>query len=107
MEILRAAPTLHCLKRWHAGVALRRMKTLLTGQSCMEKQIISGIAVISQRSLILQKQLSAIESWKKLNLDKIKDHYDPENITDRYEEVMLNACGVKKMIIQPAAAAAV
>jgi glycosyltransferase involved in cell wall biosynthesis len=53
------------------------------------------------------KAESTIDNWKKLNLDKIGKDYDQQKIVDRYEEVMLNACGVKKMIVQPATAAAV
>lgn len=53
------------------------------------------------------KAESAIDNWKKLNLDKIRKDYSQQEIVDRYEEVMLSACGVKKMLVQPATAAAV
>jgi glycosyltransferase involved in cell wall biosynthesis len=49
---------------------------------------------------------STIDNWKKINLDKIRTIYNQEKIVDDYEELMLNACGVKKMIVQHVTSAA-
>ncbi len=51
------------------------------------------------------KTVSVIEKWKKINLDKIRMIYNQEKITDDYEYLMLGACGIKKLVVQPAAAA--
>lgn len=48
-----------------------------------------------------------VEDWKRLNLEKIRLYYDHEKIIDRYEEVMLIACGEEKIVMQPAVAEAV
>lgn len=48
-----------------------------------------------------------IEKRKQKNLQRICDFYNKERIADEYEYVMLEACGVREMIVQPAAAAAV
>ncbi|MEI9807324.1 MAG: DUF1972 domain-containing protein [Bacteroidota bacterium] len=53
------------------------------------------------------KAATTIDRWKKTNLDRIRMIYNQEKIADAYEQLMLDACGIKKMIIQPAAAAAV
>lgn len=53
------------------------------------------------------KALSTIDNWRKLNLEKIRTTYDHEEIIDKYEEVMLNAWGEKKIVMQPAVAEAV
>lgn len=50
---------------------------------------------------------SVIERWKKTNLEKIRLIYNHEKIVDGYEEVMLNACGERKLIIKPTVAEAV
>lgn len=50
---------------------------------------------------------ATIDMWKKLNLDKIRTIYNHEKIVDDYEELMLNACGEKKIILKPAVAEAV
>ena len=50
---------------------------------------------------------ATIDMWKKLNLDKIRTTYNHEKIVDDYEELMLNACGIKKMIVHQTAAAAI
>jgi glycosyltransferase involved in cell wall biosynthesis len=53
------------------------------------------------------KAVSTLDHWKRLNLDRIRIEYNQEKIVDGYEEVMLSACGKKKIIIQPAVAEAV
>lgn len=63
----------------------------------------SDIAEIINRPLAT----ATLDRWKKLNLDKIRTIYDQEKIVDDYEELMLNACGEKKIIIKPAVAEAV
>ncbi|MBL7742142.1 MAG: DUF1972 domain-containing protein [Chitinophagaceae bacterium] len=50
---------------------------------------------------------SVIERWKKMNLEKIRLVYNHEKIVDSYEEIMLNACGERKLVIKPAVAEAV
>jgi glycosyltransferase involved in cell wall biosynthesis len=50
---------------------------------------------------------SVIDRWKKLNLDKIRMIYDHEKITDAYEQLMLDACGIQKVIMEQAVAKAV
>jgi glycosyltransferase involved in cell wall biosynthesis len=50
---------------------------------------------------------ATVDMWKKLNLDKIRTIYNHEKIVDDYEELMLNACGEKKIILKPAVAEAV
>ena len=44
---------------------------------------------------------------KKLNMQKILTVYNQEKIVDKYEDLMLNACGEKRVIMQPAVAEAV
>jgi glycosyltransferase involved in cell wall biosynthesis len=51
------------------------------------------------------KSTSTIDRWKKTNMDKIRMIYNQEKIADAYEEIMLEACGIKKLIIRPAVAA--
>ena len=46
-----------------------------------------------------------IENRKQVNIDRLRMIYNPEKITDEYEYLMLSACGVKSMVVQPAAAA--
>jgi glycosyltransferase involved in cell wall biosynthesis len=53
------------------------------------------------------KSAFATDLWKKLNMEKILTIYNREKIVDAYESLMLNACGEKRMIIQPAVAQAV
>lgn len=48
-----------------------------------------------------------IDQWKRHNLDKIRTVYDPEKIADAYEQLMLDVCGIKEIILQKAAAEAV
>ena len=48
---------------------------------------------------------ATIDMWKKLNLDKIRTTYNHEKIVDDYEELMLNTCGIKKMVVHSTAAA--
>ncbi|HEY6504020.1 MAG TPA: DUF1972 domain-containing protein [Chitinophagaceae bacterium] len=50
---------------------------------------------------------TVIDRWKKLNLDKIRTIYDQDRIIDNYEELMLRACGEKKMVVKQAVAEAV
>lgn len=50
---------------------------------------------------------AVIDKWKKNNYSRITDVFNPEKITDAYEDLMLDACGIKKVVIQPAAARAV
>ncbi|MBC7949416.1 MAG: DUF1972 domain-containing protein [Chitinophagaceae bacterium] len=42
-----------------------------------------------------------IEASKKANLEKIVSIYNKEKITNAYEQLMLNACGEKKLVLQP------
>jgi glycosyltransferase involved in cell wall biosynthesis len=51
--------------------------------------------------------VSDIDLWKKLNMQKILMVYNQEKIVDKYEELMLNACGEKRVVMQPAIAEAV
>jgi hypothetical protein len=50
---------------------------------------------------------SVAENRKEINLEKIRKVYSREKIIDDYESLMLEACGIKKMVILPAAAQAV
>jgi len=60
------------------------------------------------RSIINNPEtVSTVEQWKKFNIDKIKTIYNQQKIVDSYEKVMLNACGTKDIILQPAVAKAV
>jgi len=51
--------------------------------------------------------ISSIEQRKITNLEKIRMIYNQEKIVDSYEKVMLNACGERQIILQPAVAEAV
>lgn len=51
--------------------------------------------------------VSDAEQWKKINIEKIRTIYNQEKIVDSYEKMMLDACGVKDIIMQPAVAKAV
>jgi glycosyltransferase involved in cell wall biosynthesis len=53
----------------------------------------------------LKSELSA--SWKMANLKKIHTLYNKERIVDAYERLMLEACGVNNLILQPFTAKAV
>jgi glycosyltransferase involved in cell wall biosynthesis len=53
------------------------------------------------------KDLSIITQWKKINIEKISTIYNQEKIIDAYEDLMLKACGQKRVIIQSAVAKAV
>jgi glycosyltransferase involved in cell wall biosynthesis len=48
------------------------------------------------------KDVSLIDQWKKLNMEKIRGIYNQEKIIAAYEQLMLNACGEKKLVMQPA-----
>jgi glycosyltransferase involved in cell wall biosynthesis len=51
--------------------------------------------------------LPSVEEWKKTNIEKIRAIYNQEKIIDSYEKMMLNACGVKNILMQPAVAEAI
>ena len=51
--------------------------------------------------------ISIHDQWKKCNFEKIRAIYNQEKIVDSYEKVMMNACGEKQIILQPAVAEAV
>ena len=53
------------------------------------------------------KAVSTVEQWKKFNIEKVKTIYNQEKIVASYEKMMLNACGVKDIILQPVIAKAV
>jgi hypothetical protein len=53
------------------------------------------------------KDLSTINQWKKINLEKIRTIYNQEKIIDDYENLMLSLCGQSKLIIQSPVAKAV
>ncbi len=48
-----------------------------------------------------------LEQRQQLNWQKIKTIYTQQRVTDAYEQLMLQACGEKKLVILPAAAKAV
>jgi glycosyltransferase involved in cell wall biosynthesis len=50
---------------------------------------------------------SILERWKELNYARIIEIYNQEKITDAYENLMLDACGIKKVVIQAATVEAV
>lgn len=52
-----------------------------------------------------RKDPSTIHEWRKINMEKIRTIYNPEKIIDDYEDLMLNVCGKRKLIIQPVAKA--
>jgi len=51
--------------------------------------------------------LSTINQWKKINIEKIGIIYNREKIIDDYESLMASLCGQPKLIIQPPVAKAV
>lgn len=51
------------------------------------------------------KEPSIIDQWKKLNMEKIQTIYNQDKIIEEYENLMLSTCGIKKLIVQPVAAA--
>ena len=51
--------------------------------------------------------LSTINQWKKINIEKIAVIYNREKIIDDYENLMLSLCGQAKLIIQSPVAKAV
>jgi glycosyltransferase involved in cell wall biosynthesis len=53
------------------------------------------------------KSILTINEWKQEYREKIRTIYNQDKITDAYENLMLNACGITKMVVQPVAAAAV
>lgn len=53
------------------------------------------------------KPATVVQQWKEINLERINTIYAPERIADAYENLMLQACGKKKLVILPAAAAVV
>src|SRR6185503_19553268 len=50
---------------------------------------------------------SVADQWKNLNLKKVSTMYNQQRIVDSYEKVMLNACRVKDVSLQPSIAEAV
>ena len=53
------------------------------------------------------KDVSIIDQWKKINLERIRTTYNQEKIINEYENLMLDTCGQSKLIIQPSVAEAV
>lgn len=53
------------------------------------------------------KDIALLERRKKINLEKISTIYNQEKIIDTYEALMLNACGLTSLVIQPSVAKAV
>jgi glycosyltransferase involved in cell wall biosynthesis len=46
------------------------------------------------------KDSAIIDKWKQLNMEKIRTIYSQQKIIDEYEDLMMNACGKQKLIIQ-------
>ena len=53
------------------------------------------------------KDVSIINQWKKINLERIRTTYNQEKIINEYENLMLDTCGQSKLIIQRSVAEAV
>jgi len=53
------------------------------------------------------KDVSIIDQWKKINLERIRTTYNQEKIINEYENLMLDTCGQSKLIIQRSVAEAV
>jgi len=53
------------------------------------------------------KDLSTLNQWEKINMEKIRTIYNQEKIIDEYENLMLSLCGKRKLIIQSPVAKAV
>ncbi len=53
------------------------------------------------------QDISTLDQWKKINLEKIRTIYNQQKIIDDYEALMLEACGQANLIIQPSVAEAV